>query len=90
MFVLEPHPFDPRIVLSAGHDGNIFIWDITKGTKTRHYFNMVKCMLHLVEEILSLCCYTSSGTAPTAIKGCRGGSFCAICLSKQSSYCITV
>ncbi|XP_041088792.1 bromodomain and WD repeat-containing protein 3 [Polyodon spathula] len=46
VFVLEPHPFDPRIVLSAGHDGNIFIWDITKGTKTRHYFNMIEGQGH--------------------------------------------
>lgn len=28
--------------MSAGHDGNIFVWDITKGTKTQHYFNMVR------------------------------------------------
>lgn len=42
MFVLEPHPFDPRIILSAGHDGNVFIWDLLKGTRTKHYFNMVR------------------------------------------------
>lgn len=42
VFVLEAHPFDQRIVLSAGHDGNIFIWDIDKGTKIRNYFNMVR------------------------------------------------
>lgn len=41
MFVLEPHPFDPRIILSAGHDGNVFIWDLLRGTNTQHYFNMV-------------------------------------------------
>lgn len=47
VFVLETHPFDARIMLSAGHDGSIFIWDITKGTKVKHYFNMVsemRCM----------------------------------------------
>lgn len=42
VFVLEPHPSDPRIMLSAGHDGNVFIWDIVRGTKTQHYFNMVR------------------------------------------------
>lgn len=42
VFVLEAHPFDQRIVLSAGHDGNIFVWDIDKGTKIRNYFNMVR------------------------------------------------
>ncbi len=42
VFVLEPHPYDPRIMLSAGHDGNVFIWDLIRGTKTMHYFNMVE------------------------------------------------
>ncbi|XP_049730815.1 bromodomain and WD repeat-containing protein 1 isoform X2 [Elephas maximus indicus] len=42
VFVLETHPFDSRIMLSAGHDGSIFIWDITKGTKMKHYFNMIE------------------------------------------------
>lgn len=42
VFVLEPHPFDSRIMLSAGHDGSIFIWDITKGIQVKHYFNIVR------------------------------------------------
>ncbi|MEE6467788.1 hypothetical protein FKM82_008071, partial [Ascaphus truei] len=46
IFVLEHHPFDSRIMLSAGHDGNIFIWDVTKGTKTNHYFNMIEGQGH--------------------------------------------
>uniref|UniRef100_A0A8C3TBP3 Bromodomain and WD repeat domain containing 1 n=1 Tax=Chelydra serpentina TaxID=8475 RepID=A0A8C3TBP3_CHESE len=46
VFVLETHPFDSRIMLSAGHDGNIFIWDITKGIKTKHYFNMIEGQGH--------------------------------------------
>ncbi|KAG7470510.1 hypothetical protein MATL_G00114580 [Megalops atlanticus] len=46
VFVLEPHPFDPRVMLSAGHDGNIFIWDLTTGTKTQHYFNMIEGQGH--------------------------------------------
>lgn len=41
VFVLEAHPFDSRIMLSAGHDGNIYIWDLTKGAKIRNFFNMV-------------------------------------------------
>ena len=31
MFVLEPHPHDPRILLSAGHDGLVMVWDVTVG-----------------------------------------------------------
>uniref|UniRef100_A0A4W5R8A4 Bromodomain and WD repeat domain containing 1 n=1 Tax=Hucho hucho TaxID=62062 RepID=A0A4W5R8A4_9TELE len=46
VFVLEPHPSDPRIMLSAGHDGNVFIWDIVQGTKTQHYFNMIEGQGH--------------------------------------------
>ncbi|XP_060626304.2 bromodomain and WD repeat-containing protein 1 isoform X2 [Anolis sagrei] len=46
VFVLEPHPFDPRIMLSAGHDGSIFIWDIIKGIQMKHYFNMIEGQGH--------------------------------------------
>ncbi|XP_004842422.1 bromodomain and WD repeat-containing protein 1 isoform X1 [Heterocephalus glaber] len=46
VFVLETHPFDSRIMLSAGHDGSIFIWDITKGTKLKHYFNTIEGQGH--------------------------------------------
>ncbi|XP_015807459.3 bromodomain and WD repeat-containing protein 3 isoform X1 [Nothobranchius furzeri] len=46
VFVLEPHPFDARIILSAGHDGNVFIWDLQRGTNTKHYFNMIEGQGH--------------------------------------------
>ncbi|KAJ8400340.1 hypothetical protein AAFF_G00397230 [Aldrovandia affinis] len=46
VYVLEPHPFDPRVMLSAGHDGNVFIWDLSRGTKTQHYFNMIEGQGH--------------------------------------------
>lgn len=42
VYVLEPHPFDWRIMLSAGHDGNIYIWDLSNGNKIRNFFNMVR------------------------------------------------
>lgn len=28
VFVLESHPIDPRIILSAGHDGQLIVWDV--------------------------------------------------------------
>lgn len=28
VFVLESHPIDPRVILSAGHDGQLMIWDV--------------------------------------------------------------
>ncbi|KAM8976981.1 bromodomain and WD repeat-containing protein 1 [Pelodytes ibericus] len=46
IYVLEPHPFDPRIMLSAGYDGRIFIWDVTKGSKIKHYFNAIEGQGH--------------------------------------------
>uniref|UniRef100_A0A669ES94 Bromodomain and WD repeat domain containing 3 n=1 Tax=Oreochromis niloticus TaxID=8128 RepID=A0A669ES94_ORENI len=46
VFVLEAHPFDSRIMLSAGHDGNIYIWDLTKGVKIRNFFNMIEGQGH--------------------------------------------
>uniref|UniRef100_A0A8C5G6A2 Bromodomain and WD repeat-containing protein 3-like n=1 Tax=Gouania willdenowi TaxID=441366 RepID=A0A8C5G6A2_GOUWI len=46
VFILEAHPYDPRIILSAGHDGNIYIWDLTKGTKIRNFFNMIEGQGH--------------------------------------------
>ncbi|XP_071268512.1 PH-interacting protein isoform X3 [Salvelinus alpinus] len=46
VFVLEPHPFDPRILFSAGHDGNAIIWDLARGVKIRSYFNMIEGQGH--------------------------------------------
>uniref|UniRef100_A0A3Q2EHC7 Bromodomain and WD repeat domain containing 3 n=1 Tax=Cyprinodon variegatus TaxID=28743 RepID=A0A3Q2EHC7_CYPVA len=46
VYVLEAHPFDPRIMLSAGHDGNIYIWDLSKGVKIRNFFNMIEGQGH--------------------------------------------
>uniref|UniRef100_A0A674A4L3 Bromodomain and WD repeat domain containing 3 n=1 Tax=Salmo trutta TaxID=8032 RepID=A0A674A4L3_SALTR len=46
VFVLEAHPFDRRIMLSAGHDGNIYMWDLTKGAKIRNFFNMIEGQGH--------------------------------------------
>ncbi|KAL7390370.1 hypothetical protein ABVT39_019828 [Epinephelus coioides] len=46
VFVLEAHPFDSRIMLSAGHDGNIYMWDLTKGVKIRNFFNMIEGQGH--------------------------------------------
>ncbi|KAJ8314724.1 hypothetical protein KUTeg_006874 [Tegillarca granosa] len=41
VFVLEHSPRDPRIILSAGHDGKVVIWDIIQGIKVKSFFNMV-------------------------------------------------
>ncbi|KAI0529449.1 hypothetical protein KFK09_001999 [Dendrobium nobile] len=36
-FVLDVHPFNPRIAMSAGYDGKTIIWDIWEGTPIRIY-----------------------------------------------------
>lgn len=57
MFVLEPHPFDPRVLFSAGHDGNAIVWDLARGVKIRSYFNMViipRCRLLFILRLLLL------------------------------------
>ncbi|XP_042316498.1 PH-interacting protein isoform X4 [Sceloporus undulatus] len=46
VFVLESHPFDPRVLFSAGHDGNVIVWDLAKGVKIRSYFNMIEGQGH--------------------------------------------
>ncbi|CAI9554968.1 unnamed protein product [Staurois parvus] len=46
IFVLEPHPFDHRVMLSAGYDGNLFLWDIVNGVKVMHCFNAIEGQGH--------------------------------------------
>ncbi|KAH7578253.1 hypothetical protein JRO89_XS01G0359900 [Xanthoceras sorbifolium] len=36
-YVLDVHPFNPRIAMSAGYDGRTIIWDIWEGTPIRTY-----------------------------------------------------
>jgi hypothetical protein len=39
--VLENNPVDPRIILSAGLDGHIIVWDMEAGIVVKKYFNNV-------------------------------------------------
>lgn len=55
VFVLEPHPFDPRVLFSAGHDGNAIVWDLARGVKIRSYFNMVNTVCCDVTLYCSFC-----------------------------------
>ncbi|KAK3741718.1 hypothetical protein QZH41_012911 [Actinostola sp. cb2023] len=46
MFVLEPHPVDPYVFLSAGHDGLVILWDLRTGTKIISFFNSIEGQGH--------------------------------------------
>nr|CAH7754791.1 unnamed protein product [Callosobruchus chinensis] len=42
IYVLEAHPYDNNIILSAGHDGQLFVWDIVKGEIVYKFLNTVE------------------------------------------------
>ncbi|XP_006815970.1 PH-interacting protein-like [Saccoglossus kowalevskii] len=46
IFVLEPHPTDPRIFLSAGHDGHVILWDLCIGAQIKSFFNLIEGQGH--------------------------------------------
>ncbi|XP_069680733.1 bromodomain and WD repeat-containing protein 3 isoform X4 [Periplaneta americana] len=46
VFVLEAHPFDSTVLLSAGHDGQIFIWDVLEGTPVASFQNLIEGQGH--------------------------------------------
>ncbi|EDO38859.1 predicted protein, partial [Nematostella vectensis] len=46
MFVLEAHPTDPHIFLSAGHDGLVILWDLRTGQMIKSFFNSIEGQGH--------------------------------------------
>lgn len=42
IYVLESHPKDPHMVLSAGHDGQLYIWNIQQGKCVVHFTNQIE------------------------------------------------
>jgi bromodomain and WD repeat domain-containing protein 1/3 len=46
LYVLESHPKDPHVLLSAGHDGQILLWDIYKGEKLASFMNTIEGQGH--------------------------------------------
>jgi len=44
VFVLEAHPTDPHILLSAGHDGYVILWDLRTGEKITSFYNSVSTL----------------------------------------------
>ncbi|XP_026845404.1 bromodomain and WD repeat-containing protein 3 isoform X2 [Drosophila persimilis] len=39
LYVLESNPRDEHVLLSAGHDGQVFLWDIEQGVMVTEFFN---------------------------------------------------
>jgi bromodomain and WD repeat domain containing protein 1/3 len=46
LYVLESHPKEAHVLLSAGHDGQIFLWDILKGVKLASFANQIEGQGH--------------------------------------------
>ncbi|EEZ97170.1 Bromodomain and WD repeat-containing protein 3-like Protein [Tribolium castaneum] len=42
IYVLESHPHDRNVILSAGHDGQLFIWDLYKGEIISRFNNTIE------------------------------------------------
>ncbi|CAF0748059.1 unnamed protein product [Brachionus calyciflorus] len=42
IFVLEAHPKDPRLLLSAGHDGNVILWNLLTGKCIKKFYNKIE------------------------------------------------
>lgn len=42
IFVLETHPKDPRLLLSAGHDGHVILWNILTGKMIKKFYNRIE------------------------------------------------
>ncbi len=42
IFVLEAHPKDPRLLLSAGHDGYVIIWNLLLGKLLKKFYNRIE------------------------------------------------
>lgn len=40
VFVMDVHPTDWRIIVTAGYDGRIFLWDISTGTMLKAFTNV--------------------------------------------------
>ncbi|XP_055848126.1 bromodomain and WD repeat-containing protein 3 [Episyrphus balteatus] len=41
LYVLESNPKDEYVLLSAGHDGQVFLWDIEQGISVAHFVNNI-------------------------------------------------
>lgn len=42
IFLIEAHPTDPRLIVSAGHDGFICLWDLTNGSLVTKFANVAE------------------------------------------------
>ena len=41
--VLEAHPCDPRLLLSAGYDGQLLLWDVLRGAQAQSFSTADTC-----------------------------------------------
>ena len=50
MYVLEAHPKDARLLLSAGHDGLIIFWNLMTGKLIKKIYNRVSFKVKKVKN----------------------------------------
>jgi WD40 repeat protein len=41
IFIIEAHPTNPQLLLTAGHDGYIILWNLTVGKVVKKFYNSV-------------------------------------------------
>lgn len=58
IYLIESHPLDARIFISAGHDGNMILWDIETGKCINKFLNYVNS-------------YETEGTCVASIYDCK-------------------
>ncbi|XP_065578640.1 PH-interacting protein-like [Artemia franciscana] len=63
-FVLEPHPTDPRILLSAGHDGKVIIWDVERYQSLKIFTNFIEGQGHGAVYDANKCILMLDGLVP--------------------------
>ena len=64
--VLECHPTDPRLAMSAGYDGQTIVWDLLEGQPLARCETLRACSLKLVCSRPSTSCSLRPHTPPSA------------------------
>ena len=73
VFVLECHPHDSRILLTAGHDGVIIIWDMLAAVRLKNSKLRFAVCCHKDSVSASLCSMKKAIHASLTVSGHQMG-----------------